>query len=154
MGIMRFIKKLIRNKQGSAAVEMAFVMPVFIIAGLGAADLGLYVQEEMEIKQSVRLGAQAALMGIQDTTALAQVIKDSVNRGEETATLFGDSKITTSVVRTCGCPGSAVVVSCTALCSDSSAPSIYFDMNAQSSFKGIFIIPNKTISSSMRVKTR
>ena len=154
MSILNFIKKLIRNKEGSAAVEMAFVMPVFVIAGLGVADLGLYIQEEMEIKQSVRSGAQAALMGIQDTTALAQVIKDSVNRGEEVSTLFGNGAVTTSVVRTCGCPGSSIVVSCTALCSDSSAPSIYFDLTAQSSFKGIFIIPNKTISSSMRVKTR
>ena len=109
MDIMRLLRKLIRNKDGSAAVEMAFVMPVFIIAGLGVADLGLYIQEEMEIKQSVRSGAQAALMGIQDTDALAQVIKDSANRGEEVATLFGNGAVTTSVVRSCGCPGSAVV---------------------------------------------
>ena len=154
MGIMRFLRKLIQNKDGSAAVEMAFVMPIFVIAGLGVADLGLYVQEEMEINQSVRSGAQAALMGIQDTTALAQVIKDSANRREEVATLFGNGAVITSVVRSCGCPGNAVVVSCTALCSDSSAPSIYFDLNAQSFFKGVFFIPNKTISSSMRVKTR
>ncbi len=84
---MRFpglFNKLLRNEKGTAAVEMAFVMPVFVIAGLGVADLGLYVHEEMQVKQSIRSGAQAALMGIQDTDALAQVIIDSAGRDNTT----------------------------------------------------------------------
>lgn len=154
MRIANFLKKIIRNEKGSAAVEMAFVMPVFVITALGVADLGLYVQEEMEIKQSIRSGAQAALMGIRDTNALAQIITDSAGRGDAVSPSFGGGAVSTSVTRTCGCPGTITAVSCTALCSDDSVPSIYFDMNAQSNFTGILIIPNTVVSSSMRVKTR
>ncbi len=154
MRIAKLLKKLIRSEKGSAAIEMAFVMPVFVLTALGVADLGLYVQEEMEVKQSIRSGAQAALMGIQETSALEQIITDSAGRGDVVATSFGGGAITTSVTRTCGCPGSETAVSCTSLCSDDSVPSIYFDMNAQSTFTGIIIIPNTVVSSSMRVKTR
>jgi len=154
MRLKGLFKRLLRNRKGTAAVEMAFVMPVFVIAGLGVADLGLYVHEEMQVKQSIRSGAQAALMGIQDTDALAQIIVDSADRGTTTSASFGGGAITASVVRSCGCQGRSVATSCTAICTDGTVPSIYFDLNAQTLFTGIIVIPNKTVNSSMRVKTR
>lgn len=51
---------LLRNERGSAAAEMAFVLPLLLIIMMGTAELGNYFMNEHSLVKAVRDGARFA----------------------------------------------------------------------------------------------
>jgi Flp pilus assembly protein TadG len=60
MRLASFARRTIANRQGSAAVEMALVTPIFMILTFGACDLGSYFLAEHVVVKAVRDGARYA----------------------------------------------------------------------------------------------
>jgi Flp pilus assembly protein TadG len=56
----RSIRLLRRNRRGSAAVEMALVMPFLLAIMFGSAELGNYFMNEHKLVKAVRDGARFA----------------------------------------------------------------------------------------------
>jgi len=57
---MRVVRILRRNRRGSAAVEMALVMPFLLVIMMGSAELGNYFMNEHKLVKAVRDGARFA----------------------------------------------------------------------------------------------
>lgn len=63
------LARLIRDRDGAAAVEMVFVLPLLMIIMLGSVELGNYFYNEHTLIKSVRDGARfAARQGMSNYT--------------------------------------------------------------------------------------
>lgn len=57
---MRTLRRLLRDKCGSAAVEMALVTPLMLVVMLGSVEVGNYFYDEHRLVKAVRDGARYA----------------------------------------------------------------------------------------------
>lgn len=57
---MRPAPSIVRDRRGSAAVEMVLVMPILLMIMFGAAELGNYFMNEHSLVKAVRDGARFA----------------------------------------------------------------------------------------------
>ena len=57
---MRSIARILDDKRGAAAAEMALVAPLLLIIGMGAVEMGNYFLDEHRLIKAVRDGARYA----------------------------------------------------------------------------------------------
>ena len=57
---MKFLRRLCRDRSGTAAAEMALITPVLLVLMFGSAELGNYFWKEHTLVKSVRDGARYA----------------------------------------------------------------------------------------------
>jgi len=79
-----------RSRTGIAAIEFAFVVPVFLILLVGAVDLGLMLFEDYKLEQAVAAGAEYAAVNPTDVNStngptLASSIAATVESANGTA---------------------------------------------------------------------
>ncbi|TEB06998.1 TadE-like protein [Pelotomaculum schinkii] len=78
---MRLIKKLIKNKQGQALVELALVLPILIMLVMGTVEFGRIFHSYLLITNAAREGARAGIVGLDDTAIRTKVKDASVSLG-------------------------------------------------------------------------
>jgi len=79
-----------RSRSAIAAVEFAFIMPVFLILFIGIADLGLMLVEDYRLDQAVAAGAEYAAINASSVNStsgatLASSIATAVENANGTA---------------------------------------------------------------------
>lgn len=72
---MRLIRKLIKNKQGQALVELALVLPILILLIMGTIEFGRIFHSYLLITNAAREGARAGIVG-SDDAAIRTTVKD------------------------------------------------------------------------------
>lgn len=72
---MRFIKKLVKNKQGQALVELALVLPILLMLLMGMIQFGRIFHAYLLITNAAREGARTGIVGLDDT-AIRTKVKD------------------------------------------------------------------------------
>lgn len=63
---MRFIRKLIKDKQGQALVELALVLPLLILLVMGTMEFGRIFHSYLLITNASREGARSGIVGTDD----------------------------------------------------------------------------------------
>jgi hypothetical protein len=97
------------RNSGSAAVEMAFVMPVLVVLGLGVADYGALMGLSASLEGATRAGAEYGKLNPSDTSGIeAQIC------GHLGLTLSGGScsPVTPGTSPVCTCIDNTLVAPC------------------------------------------
>lgn len=64
------------GRKGQAAVELALILPVLVLLLLGMLQVGIVLQDYLQLQQAVEQGARAASLGASDT-AIQQTVDQS-----------------------------------------------------------------------------
>ena len=115
----------------------------FLIAGLVVMlDIGLAVNERMELDRNVRAGVHAVMARVTEPDDIESAIEASAG---------GSSGITIDVSKVCSCGNT--VTACTNWCSGSTPPSVVINIKATKPQTG-FMLPELTLESESHVQLR
>lgn len=136
---MQFLKSLLRDTSGSAAVEFAIIAPVIATALVGMVDLGQFFYERADVNSALRMAAQTA-MSDPGTKKITDVLNTFKARKQFSGSLNFEYKAT----RYCACPdaseeGQISKISCELSCPMSVAPSVFYRITGGTKFNGILI---------------
>ncbi len=70
------ILRYIRNRRGQAIVEMALILPLFLLLLIGMLEFGLILHDYITVAEAARAGARAAAVG-KDNTAIENAVKNA-----------------------------------------------------------------------------
>ena len=145
-GLFALMRPRRLGEDGVSAVEFALIAPVLVVALLSMVDVGFAIHERMTINHVLRAGAQTAMEDPDDGEVLA-VINETAARNFAA----GDVPEFTVEHPVCECPGNTDVT-CSATCDGGAATSIYYRLEGNKTYDGIFMsIP---LGPSMRVQVR
>lgn len=68
------------RRRGTAAVELAFVLPLIMLLGLGLIQFGRFLEVKQILTASAREGGRQASTGLLTNTQTIQVVKDYLAR--------------------------------------------------------------------------
>ena len=148
-------RKFRRDDKGVAAIEFGLVAPILFFGLLSAVDLGLAINERMEVNHVLRAGAEAAINKSDEDVVLAIMattggLNMSVSINGQGAA--GDLSLT--VNQYCACPDATEVeVICSTICTGDVPTYVYYQLNGSKTYTGM-IIPNISFAPSMRVQIR
>ncbi|MBT8473320.1 MAG: pilus assembly protein [Marinicaulis sp.] len=154
---LRQTMRLLRNRDGAAAVEFAVGAPMMMFALITMTDIGLAINARMNLDQAVRSGAEFVMKDVSDEDTVKNlVIAAATGTYSDTP---GDAESSqrpnVAVNKWCECtdnPG--VTVTCTAtLCSNDMPPSIYYKVAADKTYEAI-ILPDIALSTQINVQVR
>jgi Flp pilus assembly protein TadG len=112
-------RNLCRDSSGVSAVEFALVAPMPVLGLLGRVDVGIATGARMELDRNVRAGAQAAMSLNNNAGAIESIVFASAADAQG---------MQATVNQTCLCVDLAA--SCTSVCPDGTAPSVFFEIAA------------------------
>jgi Flp pilus assembly protein TadG len=153
---LEFCATALADRRGSSAVEFAVGAPVLLVGLIIVTDIGLAVNDRMNLDQSVRAGAEFAMNNVEDETTLEEMVKSAATGvyGSQPGDVNSSNTPTVDVTRTCECPDApGAAASCDQLCTGEIVPYIYYDFLASKDYQGIFV-PNFTIETQMKVQVR
>jgi len=148
-------RKFRRDDKGVAAMEFGLVAPILFFGLLSAVDLGLAVNERMEVNHVLRAGAEAATNKSDEATVLAiMAATASQNMTPSIDGQGGAGDLNLTVDRYCACPDATEVsVTCSTICTGNVPTYVYYQIDGRKTYTGMFI-PNISFAPSMRVQIR
>lgn len=154
---MKYLVQRIRafrhEETGVAATEFALIAPVFALSLVGMIDLGIAVQDRIELNRVIRAGAQVAMAGEDTLSALESAVVNATvgpsENGDPPTAASVDYDL--SISRTCECGGVAGL--CSARCDDGAAPSLFYNFIASKSTEPI-MLPDFSIQAQISVQVR
>ena len=156
MKMLASFRRFADDRSGASAVEFALGAPVLLLGLIIVTDLGLAVNERMNLDQSLRQGAQFAMGDVSSETDLEKLVSaaSTGSYGEQQGDVTNSDAPIVDVTRSCACPDAPTVeVACTTVCTGDLPPSIYYDFTAQKTHAAIFL-PDMTLKSSITVQVR
>lgn len=154
--VSRFALRFASCQAGVAALEFALIAPMLILGLIAMADIGLATNERMVIDQTLRTGAQSALLDQGPDKLYAALTATAASnfplliRGTvgTTTTLAIDAS------RFCACPqNTALPVLCSITCASNRPTQVYYLLTASKFYKGM-LLPTLTISARLMVQSR
>ncbi len=70
---MGSIRRYVRNRRGQAIVELALILPVFLLLVVGMMEFGLVMHDYITVAEAARAGARAAAVRKDNTTITAAI---------------------------------------------------------------------------------
>jgi len=150
--------KFRRDDKGIAAVEFGLVAPVIFFGLLSAVDIGLAINERMDVDHVLRAGAQVAINGSDEDTVLA-VMAATARQNMTVATGGGEQDyqqgdLSLTVNKFCACPDDTeTAVACSTICTGDVPTYVYYQIDGSKTYTAMFI-PNISFAPSMRVQVR
>jgi Flp pilus assembly protein TadG len=145
-----------KGRDGSSAVEFAIAAPMLIISLITVTDIGLAMQQRMNLDQSVRAGAEFAMNNVSDVETIKEMVKSAAtgSYGQARNDVTSNTPTVTVPAAYCECPDArGTAVACDTLCTGDVPPSIFYDITATRRYDAIFI-PDFTLASQMTVQVR
>jgi pilus assembly protein CpaE len=154
---------LLSDERGASAIEFALLLPVLVFACMATVDLGLALNQKLELDQSLRAGAQGLMAGDYDnkpdaTTKVKKLVETidaeasaaDANNQIETAT----NKIQVAVDRFCMCPEDlATKVDCTAkVCTNSVKRYKFYQISGQQNYDTMYLPADISLTGSILVQ--
>ncbi len=144
-----------REDKGVAAMEFGLVAPILFFGLLSAIDIGLAVNERMDVNHVLRAGAEAAINKSDEADVLA--IMAATAQQNMTVDLNGQgapTDLSLSVDQYCACPDATeVAVACSTVCTGDVPTYVYYQIDGSKTYSGMFI-PDISFSPSIRVQIR
>jgi pilus assembly protein CpaE len=147
----RRLRRFRFGDDGVSAVEFALFAPMLLISLLAMVDIGFAIYERMTIDHVLRAGAQEA-MSNQGKSRVLAVLNATAAKSFPPADM-PVFKVNHLYDPRCECPNShGVPVACATTCPGPSATSIFYDLEGEKTYKGIFI--SIDLASSVEVQVR
>ena len=152
------VYRLLRQEDGTSAIEFALLGQVLIIGLLTAVDLGFAAHDRMILDTIIRSGAQSAMNDPGHDSVLKvlrTVASTHYTVADPTAPAANQEAVTLTVERSCSCPENpgVPVPSCTTLCASSERPSLFYRLSATKS-RSTIIVPRMSLAASLKVQAR
>ena len=142
----KLIRSLRDSVEGSGLVELALVMPVFMLLAAGAVDFGRAYCVAVEVAGAAEAGA---LYGVQNPTDVSGMENASQNDAPDL------SGISATAVYGCECPdGSSASVSCSSPPTCTGSYVNYVDVTATAPYAPILNFPGVPPAGSFQGKAR
>ncbi|HSG95184.1 MAG TPA: TadE/TadG family type IV pilus assembly protein, partial [Afifellaceae bacterium] len=144
-----------RDDKGVAAMEFGLVAPILFFGLLSAIDLGLAVNERMDVNHVLRAGAEAAINKADPTDVLeVMAATGGQNMTVSTNGQGGAGDLSVTVNQYCACPDATeVAVTCSTICTGNVPTYVYYQIDGSKTYTGMFI-PNISFTPSIRVQIR
>lgn len=154
---------LLSDERGASAIEFALLLPILVFACMATVDLGLALNQKLELDQSLRAGAQGLMAGEYDkqpdpTTKVKKLVETidaeasaaDTNNQIETAT----NKIQVAVDRFCMCPEDlASKVDCTTkVCANSVKRYKFYQISGQQNYDTMYLPGDISLTGSILVQ--
>ena len=156
-------RKFRRDDKGVAAMEFGLVAPILFFGLLSAIDIGLAVNERMEVNHVLRAGATAAINKSDEDVVLAimattgghiQSTRGGLNMSVSINGQGAAGDLSLTVNQYCACPDATEVeVICSTICTGDVPTYVYYQLDGSKTYTGM-IIPNISFAPSMRVQIR
>jgi len=148
-------RKFRRDDKGVAAMEFGLVAPILFFGLLSTVDLGMAINERMEVNHVLRAGAEAAINKSDEATVLAiMAATASQNMTPSIDGQGGAGDLNLTVDQYCACPDATeVAVTCSTICTGNVPTYVYYQIDGSKTYTGMFI-PNISFAPSMRVQIR
>jgi len=124
-----------KREKGSALIETALLIPLFLLLFMGVADYGRVFYTADIVVHAADVGAK---FGAISTTNAAD-ITGMQSAATNAATSIGGLTATATSFCTCGAGGSTV--SCGSSCSGYGTPAMYVQVKTQATFKSLAAFP-------------
>lgn len=108
------------DRRGTAAIQMALLMPVLVIACFGMIDTWSYLSSNINMRAGVNSAAKLVMQGVSDATTLQTTAMDGWSSPPK------DAAVNVNRSYVCG----STVVTPTSLCTGAKAPSILVSIKA------------------------
>jgi pilus assembly protein CpaE len=146
----------LRRRDGSSAIEFAIAAPMLILSLITVTDIGLAMQQRMNLDQSVRAGAEFAMNNVSDVETIKEMVRASAtgSYGQSRNDVTSNTPTVTVPPAYCECadaPGTAV--NCATLCTGDLPPSIFYDIAATRRYDAIFV-PDFNLAAQITVQVR
>lgn len=126
--MQRLLRGFGRSQSGSAAIQMAFLMPVLVLGTFGMVDTWSYVSSVINMRAGVNSSAKLVMQGETNVQTLRATALNGWTKPPSDAAA--------TVTSTCSCSG--LTVACTSLCSGSKPPSIMISIQASGTWNAPF----------------
>lgn len=148
-------RKFRRDDKGVAAMEFGLIAPILFFGLLSAIDIGLAVNERMEVNHVLRAGATAAINKSDEDVVLAiMAATASQNMTASTDGQGAASDLSLTVNQYCACPDATEVeVTCSTICTGDVPTYVYYQLDGSKTYTGM-LIPNISFAPSLRVQIR
>ena len=103
-------KKIRRGKKGSALVEMALVIPIFLLVMVGIVEFSRVLMAQQVITNAAREGARTGSIYFDKTTAISKAVSISQNYLISSGIDPAPATVTPSVTTTGGIPALQVLI--------------------------------------------
>lgn len=150
------MKSFLRGRAGSSAIEFAIAAPMLLLSLITVTDIGLAMQERMNLDQSVRAGAEFAMNNVSDVETIKEMVRASAtgSYGQSRNDVVSNTPTVTVPPAYCECPEArGTAVACGALCAGDIPPSIFYDISATRLYDAIFV-PDFTLATQITVQVR
>ena len=151
------IRKLCQDRSGVAAAEFAIGAPMILFSLVIMADLGIAMNERMNLDEAARAGAEFVMNNVDDPDELKTLVTAAAtgNFPEDPGDVLTAEAPTVTVSNWCECPeapGAPVACSGT-LCSNDHPPSAYYELALAKTHDAIFL-PDMSLNTRIQVQTR
>lgn len=132
---------------GTAAIEFAVSIPLFVVLLMGVVELGFAMYRAMQVYNSVEAGMLYAARNNWDEAGIASAVINATGTPGIAAT--------PAPVRFCGCPsaGGIVTTSCDSQCSDGSQPGRYGRVSAAIAHQTILPYPGLPLPTTLTAES-
>jgi Flp pilus assembly protein TadG len=129
--LRRHFTRAVKDTTGVAAVEFAFMVPIFGLMLISVTDIGLSVYRKMQVEGAAQVGAQYAVVNGFDVNAISTAVTSASKATAVTAT--------PSPTKFCGCLTGVSIstVSCGTTCPGGALAGTYTTVSARASYSTI-----------------
>lgn len=127
------LKLWLRDERGTAAIELAFVMPILAMFVIGVADLTLAFSEKLVLEQAVQRSIERVMQTTTDAT-VEENIKAEVRDGAGVT----DEQIEVTYTQFCTVDGNYVETAFDAVCPTGQVPARYLQVEATDTYTTLF----------------
>lgn len=154
--ISRRLSRLSFDRRGASAIEFAICAPVLLGGLIVMTDIGLALNERMNLDQAVRAGAEFVMNDVTDESDLEELVGAAATgySSDDPQNVNSSPRPTVDVVMSCSCPGVTTPPSCSEICtSNERPPNVYYDISATKTYEAIFL-PDFALRTQIRVQVR
>lgn len=151
----------LRDQNGVSALEFALFAPLVLLGSLSVADLALLAYQRMAIDQTLRAGAQQAMLD-KSTSSAAEDVMAVLNLAAaenfavgSTTSINGKPPLILKASRYCVCPDAVdgPHEDCSKICPGSKATLAFYSISAESRSSSM-LLPNVRFEPQIRVQVR
>jgi Flp pilus assembly protein TadG len=138
--------RMLRERDGTSAVEFAIVAPFLVALLVPIVDLGMGFYTKMQVQNAAQAGVQYAILRGWNSSA--------IQNAETAATTLSSITALPAPTQSCNCLSgtSMTAISCSSTCPDGSTPGVYVTVNAQASYSTL--VPYPQLDSPVTLKAQ
>ncbi|MCR5876419.1 pilus assembly protein [Phenylobacterium sp. J426] len=135
------MRPLMQNRDGSAAVEFALLLPMLLLLLAGLVDVSRLISHTMQVRAAAQAGADWAQRNGWDATRIASAVTSAT-------TLQGVSAAP-APARSLGCVVNGKITAQSTNCANNIAPGQFVTVAARAPFKGVVPWPGRVLPNTL-----